>query len=174
MDGGHQRFPGISPLAIMKTTSRPANFRGAAARARRKRIAVGIHGDSTAGKAVQRSIRMSIQIDAQVMEWAIRRAPHTMPVRRGRHHNLGRYLVEYIDGLRHARGSQGVAVPHDRARHKATKRHGPAPCQCLCDGAPAREPSRDRDGDGRSTLTAQLYDRWLDDVTLDEVERVLI
>src|SRR3546814_13591045 len=49
--------------------------------------------------------------------------------------------------LRLARGPQRAAVPYDRARDQALKRHPPAPGQCLRDGAPSRRRGRDRDGD---------------------------
>jgi integrase len=103
---------------------------------------------------------------------------------------------------RPARRSQGTAIPHDRPRHQPTDAHGPAAGERLCDDPPARRGGRYRTKLGNhsfratgitaylknggtlekaaamanhaSTRTTQLYDRRRDEVSLDEVERIVI
>ena len=124
---------------------------------------------------------------------------HEMPC----HHNLEAYLHAYIDGCGPRGRSEGAAVPHDRPRHRRADPHPPAPGQRLCNDPPARPGGRHRDQDRQpqlprdrhhrlseerrharesgaamanhaSTRTTQLYDRRRDEMSLDEVERVVI
>ncbi|HJY49267.1 MAG TPA: hypothetical protein VJ349_11625, partial [Stellaceae bacterium] len=98
--------------------------------------------------------------------------------------------------------SQGAAVPHDRPRHRQAHTHRTAAGERLCDDRTARIRGRHRNqarrsqfpGDGitaylknggtlekaaamanhASTRTTQLYDRRRDELSLDEVERIVI
>ena len=83
---------------------------------------------------------------------------------------------------------QGTAVPHDRTRHRPAHAHRATASERVCDDPPARGGSRDRnqtrqprfpsesggDGEPCSTRTTQLYDRRRDELSLDEVERIVI
>ena len=65
---------------------------------------------------------------------------HEMPC----HHNLEEYLAAYLDGCALRDDRKG---PLFRTLARGTKRHPPAPGQCVRDGAPARGGGRDRHGD---------------------------
>ena len=103
---------------------------------------------------------------------------------------------------RHRRRSQGAAVPHDRPRHRPAHPHAAAAGQRLRDDPPARAAAGIETKIGNHsfratgitaylknggtlekaaamanhacTRTTQLYDRRRDEVSLDEVERIVI
>jgi site-specific recombinase XerC len=72
---------------------------------------------------------------------------HEMPT----HHNLDRYLEEYMAaagiGKGQQAGAQGAAVPHRQGPHRGADRQSPAPVRCLADDSPAGQPGRHRDRD---------------------------
>jgi integrase/recombinase XerC len=123
---------------------------------------------------------------------------HAMPC----HHNLEKYLIAYLDGAE-LRGDPNGPLFRTirRGTGKLTRTVLPQG-ECLCDDRPARGSRRDRnqtrqpqfpgdgdhglsqerwnarkgrgDGDHVSTRTTQLYDRRRDELSLDEVERIVI
>jgi integrase len=123
---------------------------------------------------------------------------HAMPC----HHNLEEYLTAYLDGAGLRDDPKGPFVPHDWARHRQAHAHGAAAGERLCDDPSTRGRSRHRNELGNhsfratgitaylrnggtlekaaamanhaSTRTTQLYDRRRDEVSLDEVERIVI
>jgi integrase/recombinase XerC len=123
---------------------------------------------------------------------------HAMPC----HHNLEEYLIAHLDGAGLRWRFQVAAVPHDRSRHLQAHAHGTAASERLCDDSPARGGGQHQDeawqsqfpgnrdhglsqerrhprkgrgnGNHASTGTTQLYDRRRDEVSLGEVERIVI
>ena len=118
------------------------------------------------------------------------------------HHNLEEYLTAYLDGARLRDDPKGPLFRAIGRGHRHAHPHGAAASERLCDDPPARRSGRDRnqarqsqflgDRDHRifeecrhprkaaamanhaSTRTTQLYDRRRDEVSLDEVERIMI
>ena len=124
---------------------------------------------------------------------------HAMPC----HHTLEDYLHAYIDGCGLRRRSQGPLFRTiGRGTGPPLTAHAPAPGQCLRHDPPPRGSGRHQTKIGNhtfratgitaylknggtlekaaamanhaSTRTTQLYDRRRDELSLDEVERILI
>jgi integrase len=113
---------------------------------------------------------------------------HEMPT----HHNLDRYLEEYIRAAGIAQ--ERPALPHDARPIGGADWQFPAPVRRVEDDSPAGARGRDQDRDrlphlpchrhgGRleiaqqmaaheSARTTGLYDRRSDEISLDEVERI--
>ena len=123
---------------------------------------------------------------------------HAMPC----HHNLESYLHAYIDGAGLASDPKALSVPDLQPRDRPAHRQSPAPGERLRDDPEARAGGRITTKIGNhtfratgvtaylknggtleraaqmanhaSTRTTQLYDRRAEEVTLDEVERILV